>query len=102
MAAPIVETIWLVNGFKRHIVMAAPIAVTAHSSVQNLKKSSSRRFDGKSRSLDDRDYIGRGVSRAQYDIFFKDPHIFPYYPSKCLHNEFILPMILPVKAWFKL
>ena len=56
MAAPIVETIWLVNGFKRHIVMAAPIAVTAPSSVQNLKKSSSRRFDGKSRSLDDRDY----------------------------------------------
>ena len=37
--------------------MAAPIAVTAHSSVQNLKKSSSRRFDGKSMSLDDRDYI---------------------------------------------
>ena len=36
--------------------MAAPIAVTAPSSVQNLKKSSSRRFDGKSRSLDDRDY----------------------------------------------
>ena len=28
--------------------------------------------------------------------FFKDPHIFLYYPSKCLHNEFILPMILPV------
>ena len=41
---------------KRHIVMAAPIAVTAPSSVQNLKKSSSRRFDGKSMSLDDRDY----------------------------------------------
>ena len=55
MAAPIVETIWLVNGFKRHIVMAAPIAVTAPSCVQNLKKSSSRRFDGKSMSLDDRD-----------------------------------------------
>ena len=48
MAAPLVETIWLVNGFKRHIVMAAPIAVTAPSSVQNLKKSSLRRFDGKS------------------------------------------------------
>ena len=56
MAAPIVETIWLVNGFQRHIVMAAPIAVTAPSSVQNLKKSSSRRFDGKSMSLGDRDY----------------------------------------------
>ena len=55
MAAPIVETILLVNGFKRHIVMAAPLAVTAPSSVQNLMKSSSRRFDGKSRSLDDRD-----------------------------------------------
>ena len=55
MAAPFVETIWLVNGFKRHIVMAAPMAVTAPSSVQNLKKSSSRRFDGKSMSLDDRD-----------------------------------------------
>ena len=50
MAAPIVETIWLVNGFKRHIVMAAP------SSVQNLMNSSSRRFNGKSMSLDDRDY----------------------------------------------
>ena len=39
-------------------------------------------------------------------IFFKDPHIFPYYPSKCLHNEFILTRILQVyqlrktKAWF--
>ena len=41
----------------------------------------------------EKNHIGRGVSRAQYDIFFKDPHIFPYYPSKCLHNEFILPMI---------
>ena len=29
-------------------------------------------------------------------IFFKDPYIFPYYYSKCLHNEFILPMTLPV------
>ena len=57
MAAPRVETIWLVNGFKRHIVMAAPIAVSAPSSVWNLMKSSSRRFDGKSRSLDDRDYV---------------------------------------------
>ena len=56
MAAPIVETIWLVNGFKRHIVMAGPLAVTAPSSVQKLINSSSRRFDGKSRSLDDRDY----------------------------------------------
>ena len=56
MAAPIVETIGLVNGFIRHIVMAAPLAVTAPSSLQNLMKSSSRQFDGKSRSLDDRDY----------------------------------------------
>ena len=56
MAAPIVETISLVNAFKRHIVMAAPFPVTMPSSVQNLMKSSSRRFDGKSRSLDDRDY----------------------------------------------
>ena len=45
----------LVNGFKRHIVMAAPFPVTMLSSVQNLMKSSSRRFDGMSRSLDDRD-----------------------------------------------
>ena len=28
-------------------------------------------------------------------FFFKDPHIFPYDPSKCLHNEFVLPMIWP-------
>ena len=55
MAAPIVETIWLVNGFKRHIVMATPLEVTASSSVQILMKSSSRRFDGKSRSLDNWD-----------------------------------------------
>ena len=55
MAASYVETIWLVNGFKRDIVMDAPFAVTAPSSVQNLMNSSSRRFDGKSRSLDDRD-----------------------------------------------
>ena len=40
MAAPIVETIWLVNGFKRHFVMAAPLVVTALSSVQNLMASS--------------------------------------------------------------
>ena len=57
MAGPIVETIWLVNGFLRHIVMAAPIAVIAPSSVQNLMNSSSRRLDGKSRSLDVRDYL---------------------------------------------
>ena len=45
-----------VNNFiKRHIVMAAPFPVTAPSSVQNLMNSSSRRFDGKSKSLDDRD-----------------------------------------------
>ena len=37
--------------------MAASLAVTAPSSVQNLMKSSSRRFDGKSMSLDDRDYL---------------------------------------------
>ena len=56
MAAPIGETIWLVNGFTRHIIMTAPFAVTAPSSVQNLMSNSSRQFDGKSRSLDDRDY----------------------------------------------
>ena len=56
MAAPIIETIWLVNGFQRNIVMAAPLTVTALSRVQNLMKCSSRRFDSKSRSLDDRDY----------------------------------------------
>ena len=55
MAAPLSETIWLVNGFKRHIVMAAHLSITAPSSVQNLMNSSSRQFDGKSRSLDDRD-----------------------------------------------
>ena len=37
--------------------MAAPFQVSMPSSVQNLMKSSSRRFDGKSRSLDDRDYF---------------------------------------------
>ena len=36
MAAPLVETIWLVNGFKRHVVMASTLAVTAPSSFQNL------------------------------------------------------------------
>ena len=56
MAAPIVETIWLVNGFKSHIVIAASFTITPPSSVQNLMKSSSRRIDGKSRSLD-RDYV---------------------------------------------
>ena len=55
MAAPLSETIWLVSGFKRHIVTAAYLSITAPSSVQNLMNSSSRRFDGKSRSLDDRD-----------------------------------------------
>ena len=57
MAALRVETIWLVFGFKRHIVMAAPIVVNVPSSFQNLLHvgTSSRRFDGKSRSLDDRD-----------------------------------------------
>ena len=39
-------------------------------------------------------HIERGVSRAQYDIFFfKDPHRFPYFPSLYLHDKFILPMI---------
>ena len=55
MGALIVETIWLVNGFKHHIVMAAPCTVTAPTNVKNLMKSSSRRFDGKSRSLDEWD-----------------------------------------------
>ena len=55
MAALIVETIWLVFGIKRHIVMAAPIVVNMPSSFQNLLGTSSRQFDGKSRSLDDRD-----------------------------------------------
>ena len=54
MAAPIVKPIWLVNDFKRHIVMAARFAVAMPSSV-HLMNSSSRRFDGQSRSLDDRD-----------------------------------------------
>ena len=35
-----------------------------------------------------------GETSAKPDIiFFKDPHIFPYNTFKCLHNEFILPMI---------
>ena len=57
MTAPIVETIWLVNGFKPHIVMVAPFEVTALSSLQNLMNSSSRYdgIDAKSRSLDDQD-----------------------------------------------
>ena len=63
MAAPIVETISLVSGFKRHFVMAAPFPDTMPSSVQNLLKSSSRRFDGKSRSLDDRDYSNNQLWR---------------------------------------
>ena len=65
MAAPIVETVWLVNGFKSHIVMAAPFEETAPSSVQNLINSSSRRFDGKSMSLDDRDYQKKGIRVAR-------------------------------------
>ena len=36
------------------------------------------------------------VSAKPNMIFFQDTHIFPYYPSKCLHNKFILPMILPL------
>ena len=55
MAAPIVETIRLVSGFKRHFVMVAPLAVTAPSSIQNSMNSSSRPCDGKLRSLDDPD-----------------------------------------------
>ena len=62
MDAPIVETILLVNGFKSHIVKTAPLAITAPSSVQNLMKSSSRRFDCKSGSLDDRDYNEVGTN----------------------------------------
>ena len=57
MAAPIVETIWLVNGFNSLSVMAAPIAVTAPSSEQNLMNSSSKRFDGRSKSPDNRNYV---------------------------------------------
>ena len=39
----------------------------------------------------EKNHIGRGVSRAQYDIFFKDPHIFPYFDSlKSTYHEFIL------------
>ena len=72
MAAPIVETIWLVNGFKCHIVMAGPFAVTAPSSLQNLMKSSSRRFDGKSRSLDDRDYRSHNYFGSQSHSPFWD------------------------------
>ena len=49
--------------------MAAPLAVTAPSSLQNSMKSSSRRFDGKSRSLDDRDYI---ISEKNYQIFNRE------------------------------
>ena len=37
--------------------MDAPFALTAPSSVQNSMKSSSRQFNSKSMSLDDRDYI---------------------------------------------
>ena len=68
MAAPVAETIWLVNGFKRHIVMAAPCTVAASSSVQNLMKSSSRRFDYNSRSLDDRDYVCYIQYKSQYQF----------------------------------
>ena len=39
--------------------------------------------------------LGEESAEPDMIFFFKDPHIFPYYPSKCLHNEFILPMILP-------
>ena len=47
--------------------MAAPFAVTAPSSVQNLMNSSSRRFDTKLRSLDDRDYFCDGyISYVEY------------------------------------
>ena len=39
------------------------------------------------------------MALAEPQSFFKDLHIFPHYPSRCLHNEFILPMILPVYQW---
>ena len=42
MATPIVETIGLVIGLKRHSIMAAPFALTLPSSVQNLMNTSSR------------------------------------------------------------
>ena len=73
MAALIVETIWLVNGLKRHIVMAAPLTITAPSNVQSLMKSSSRRFDGKSRSLNDRDYptIYLYYFRFMIELYYK-------------------------------
>ena len=45
--------------------MAAPLAVTAPSNLQNSMKSSSRRFDGKSRSLGDRDYLTFDISVHQ-------------------------------------
>ena len=50
--------------------MAAPFAETAPSSVQKLMNSSSRRFDGKSRSLDDRDYMN-----ARWTLGIKPTHI---------------------------
>ena len=46
--------IWFVIDIKRHIVMAAPFPHTAPSSVKNLIHTSSKRFDVKQRSLDDR------------------------------------------------
>ena len=51
---------------KRHIVMAAPFTVTTPSSVQNLMHRSSRQFNGKSRSLDDRDDIYLYVDFGQW------------------------------------
>ena len=39
--------------------------------------------------------LEKSLRLAQYDIFFKDLHIFLYYHN-CLHKEFILWMILPV------
>ena len=46
---------------KRHIVMATHLGVIATSSVHHLMKSSSRRLDGKSRTLDDRDYYFQNI-----------------------------------------
>ena len=52
--------------------MAVPIAVTPPSSVQNLINTSSRRFDGKLRSLDDRDLLQWGLALC---FITEDPHL---------------------------
>ena len=58
--------------------MAAPIAVTAPSCVQNLKKSSSRRFDGKSMSLDDRDYTECSLNSGCACVIYKSTEDIPF------------------------